>query len=59
MWKHLRWPKVVRRGREGWETHYHPWPNALAPLMDWMQVYDDFWNERFDRLEELLKEMSE
>ncbi len=53
----LKRAKLVRHRREGRETHYSAQPQALAPLVDWMDAYGAFWNERFDRLEFLLKRM--
>ena len=55
--KHLRVLKhagLVRARHRGRETHYSAQPRALAPLVDWMSYYSRFWNERFDRLENLL-----
>jgi hypothetical protein len=31
----------------------------LGPLVDWLGVYASFWRERFDNLENLLKEMDQ
>ena len=53
----LKRAKLVRHRHEGRETHYSARPQALAPLVDWMAVYGAFWNNRFDRLEDLLKRM--
>jgi DNA-binding transcriptional ArsR family regulator len=53
----LKRARLVRNRRKGRETHYHARPEALAPLVDWMSYYGRFWNERFDRLEDLLKRM--
>ena len=58
--KHLRVLKLaslVRRRREGRETHYSAQPQALAPVADWMNLYGSFWRDRFDQLENLLKRM--
>jgi len=55
----LKRARLVRHRREGRETHYSSQPQALAPLVDWMSVYGAFWNERFDRLEGLLKRMEQ
>jgi len=58
--KHLRVLKharLVRHRHDGRETHYSVPPQALAPLVDWMNVYSAFWRERFDRLESLLDRM--
>ena len=48
---------LVRDRRQGRETHYRARPQALAPLIDWMRLYGDFWRDRFDRLDTLLKRM--
>jgi DNA-binding transcriptional ArsR family regulator len=53
----LKRAKLVRHRREGRETHYSAQPKALAPLVDWMGLYATFWNDRFDRLDSLLKRM--
>jgi DNA-binding transcriptional ArsR family regulator len=53
----LKRAKLVRFRHEGRETHYSAQPQSLAPLVDWMSVYGDFWRDRFDRLEDLLKRM--
>jgi DNA-binding transcriptional ArsR family regulator len=60
--KHLGILKVanlVGDRREGRETHYRAQPQALTPLVDWMKQYGQFWNDRFDRLESLLKRMDQ
>lgn len=48
---------LVRDRREGRETHYSAQPKGLAPMVDWMSRYRDFWCERFERLEKLLERM--
>jgi DNA-binding transcriptional ArsR family regulator len=48
---------VVRDRRDGRETHYSAQPKGLAPLVNWMSHYRDFWCDRFDRLERLLNRM--
>jgi DNA-binding transcriptional ArsR family regulator len=53
----LKRAKLVRHRREGRETHYSAQPQALAPLVDWMNIYGVFWRDRFDQLENLLKRM--
>jgi DNA-binding transcriptional ArsR family regulator len=55
----LKRAKLVRNRRQGRETHYSAQPRALAPLVDWMSHYSRFWNDRFDRLEDLLKRMDQ
>ena len=50
---------LVRDRRAGRETHYCAQPKALAPLVDWMNLYGAFWRDRFDRLESLLKRMDQ
>ncbi len=53
----LKHARLVRNRREGRETHYSALPQALAPLIDWISLYGAFWQDRFDRLENLLKRM--
>jgi DNA-binding transcriptional ArsR family regulator len=48
---------LVRARHSGRQTHYKAQPRALAPLVDWMSYYSQFWHDRFDRLEDLLKRM--
>jgi DNA-binding transcriptional ArsR family regulator len=51
----LRLAGLVGQRRQGRETHYSARPQALTPLIDWLNLYGAFWRERFDRLETLLK----
>ncbi len=53
----LKRAKLVRHRREGREVHYKAQPEALGPMVEWMNVYGAFWRERFDRLEEVLERM--
>jgi DNA-binding transcriptional ArsR family regulator len=50
---------LVRVRREGRQTHYSAQPGALAPLIDWTKQMVGFWQNRFDRLEDLLKRMDQ
>ena len=53
----LKRAKLVRHRREGRETHYRAQPEALAPMVGWLNLYGAFWRDRFDRLEDLLGRM--
>ena len=53
----LKRAKLVRHRHEGRETHYRAQPDALAPKVDWLNLYGAFWRERFDQLENLLERM--
>ncbi|MGP8175434.1 MAG: ArsR/SmtB family transcription factor [Terracidiphilus sp.] len=53
----LKRAKLVRHRHEGRETHYRAQPGALAPMVDWLNLYGAFWRDRFDQLENLLKRM--
>src|ERR1700722_1325985 len=55
----LKRAKLVRNRRQGRETHYSARPEALAPLVDWMSHYGAFWQNKFDRLEDLLERMEQ
>jgi DNA-binding transcriptional ArsR family regulator len=60
--KHLRVLKhtgLVKARHKGRQTHYRARPQGLAPLVDWMTFYSSFWEDRFTRLEELLKGMEQ
>src|ERR1700721_2968750 len=51
----LRQAGLVRDRHEGRQTHYSAQFGALAPLIDWASQMTEFWQSRFDRLEDLLK----
>src|ERR1700728_1370574 len=53
----LKRARLVKHRREGRETHYRAQPEALAPMVDWLDHYGAFWRDRFDRLEDLLNRM--
>jgi len=55
----LKHAGLVRARHRGRQTHYSAQPRALAPLVDWMSHYGAFWQNRFDRLEDLLKRMDQ
>jgi DNA-binding transcriptional ArsR family regulator len=58
--KHLRVLKeagLVRDRQEGRQTHYSAQLDALAPLIDWASRMTQFWENRFDQLDDLLKRM--
>ena len=55
----LKQAGLVRGRRDGRETHYRARPQALTPLIDWLNLYAAFWGDRFDRLEDLLKRMDQ
>jgi len=53
----LKFAGLVQNRHQGRETHYSARPQALVPLIDWMNLYGAFWRERFDRFETLLNRM--
>ena len=53
----LRDAGLVMERRDGRHIHYRVAPKGLAPLVDWLGHYRAFWNERFENLEQLLKEI--
>jgi len=50
---------LVQERPQGRVVHYRAEPKGLAPLMDWMRFYAVFWDERMDRLENLLNRMDQ
>jgi len=55
----LREARLVAERRDGRHVLYRVTPNGLAPLVDWLGHYQTFWRERFENLENLLKETSD
>jgi DNA-binding transcriptional ArsR family regulator len=55
----LKQAGLVRDRHEGRQTHYSAQLSALAPLIDWASQMTGFWQNRFDRLEDLLKRMDQ
>ena len=55
----LREVGLVRDRHEGRQTHYSAQLGALTPLIDWTSQMAGFWQNRFDRLEDLLKRMDQ
>ena len=55
----LKLAGLVSDRRAGRETHYSALPRGLEPLLDWMTFYSAFWQEHFDKLEDLLKRMDQ
>ena len=55
----LKQAGLVRDRHEGRQAHYSPQLGALAPLVDWTSRMAGFWQNRFDRLEDLLKRMDQ
>jgi DNA-binding transcriptional ArsR family regulator len=52
----LREAGLVAERRDGRHIYYRPAPKGLAPLIDWLGIYEAFWRERFENLERLLEE---
>ena len=55
----LRRAGLVLDRPEGRQTHYRAQLGALTPLVDWTSEMADFWERRFDDLEDLLKRMDQ
>src|SRR5262245_31760037 len=55
--KSLKQAGLVAERPEGRRVFYRAQPEGLAPLVDWMSHYGDFWRERFANLRTLLKEI--
>lgn len=55
----LKQAGLVRDRHEGRQTHYSAQPGALAPLLDWTSRMTGFWQDRFDKLEDLLRRMDQ
>ena len=55
--KSLKLAGLVAERPEGRRVYYRARPEGLAPLVDWMSHYGDFWRDRFADLRTLLKEI--
>ena len=55
----LREAGLVSERKEGRQVFYQPRPEGLTPLIDWLGFYRQFWSERLDAMEKVLKEMDE
>ena len=53
----LRSAGLVRERREGRHAYYRADPQGLAPLVNWIERYRDFWPERIEKLKDVLKRM--
>lgn len=52
----LRDAGLVSERREGRNIHYRVRREGFEPLLNWMDRWSIFWNERFDNLEQYLQE---
>ena len=55
----LRDAGLVSERKKGRQVFYRPRPEGLEPLIDWLGFYSQFWRERFDAIEKVLKDMEE
>ena len=55
----LKQAGLVRDRHEGRNTHYSAQLDALKPLADWTRQMAGFWENRFDKLEDLLTRMDQ
>ena len=52
----LRRAGLVRERREGRRAYYRSEPAGLEPLAVWMERYRQFWPERLQKLQRVVKE---
>ena len=48
---------LVSERRVGRQRLYQVNPERLKPIFDWVTPFEKIWNERFDRLDNLLQDM--
>lgn len=53
----LRNAGLVELRREGRNIYYRVQPDGLAPLVDWLGHYRNFWQDRMGRMKKLLEDM--
>jgi DNA-binding transcriptional ArsR family regulator len=49
---------LVTEKRHGRERRYRLLPERLAPVRDWLALYERFWDDRLQRLQKLLTKRS-
>jgi DNA-binding transcriptional ArsR family regulator len=54
----LRNSGLVSQRKEGRHMYYRAEPAGMLPLINWLNHYQAFWNERLPRLRAVLKAMS-
>ena len=57
--KVLREVGLVQCSRSGRNRHYRVNGAALRPIHDWVRNFAALWNERYDRLDDLLVEIQQ
>ena len=57
--KVLRDVGLVQCNRSGRHRHYRVNGAALRPIHDWVRNFAALWNERYDRLDDLLVELQQ
>lgn len=55
----LKLAGLVQDRHAGRQTHYRAMPGALIPLTDWASHMSEFWDRKFDGLEDLLNRMDQ
>jgi DNA-binding transcriptional ArsR family regulator len=55
----LRGAGLVSERRDGRFAYYRAEPEALTPLLDWVDRYRTFWPERIGKLKKVLKGMDQ
>lgn len=55
----LRSAGLVAGRVAGRETHYRAQREGLRPLIDWTEEMTRFWEQRLDRLDDLLRRMDQ
>lgn len=50
---------LVNGRRQGRSVYYRVEPKGIQPLIDWINHYREFWQQRAERLEQLLDEMDD
>ena len=51
----LQRAKLIVKTRRGKEQMVELYPKSLAGVDEYLKKYEEIWNQRFDRLEDLLK----
>ncbi|MCW3119350.1 MAG: ArsR family transcriptional regulator [Chitinophagaceae bacterium] len=49
--------QLVKKEQSGREIYYHLNPKKMKEIADWLEPFRKMWENRFDKLDQLLSEM--
>lgn len=50
--------ELVKQQQQGREIYYHFNPQKMKEVLDWVAPYQKMWEDRFNRLDDVLKKLN-